>query len=135
MHKQCAVCGRNFNSRPSARGDGTAAALYEWVEISIPAPPRGATCWGVIRMFTKIFQFPPLREGRRMRLRRGWGAVNISIPAPPRGATGAGRIAAPMSKDFNSRPSARGDTAAGRGITRLTIFQFPPLREGRLISE
>ena len=98
-----------FNSRPSARGDdgcgvpsgdcqdisihapprgatesiaGAARALH----ISIHAPPRGATGTMGSRLLWSIFQFTPLREGRHMRrlyiMRRG-----ISIHAPPRGAT------------------------------------------------
>ena len=54
--------------------------------ISIHAPPRGATIKAFSLSDVDIFQFTPLREGRL--LSRGY----------PR-----------MKKDFNSRPSARGD--------------------------
>ena len=37
------VLARNFNSRPSARGDSESARLYARSNISIHAPPRGAT--------------------------------------------------------------------------------------------
>ncbi len=74
-----------FNSRPSARGDGgirtpADAELFQFpplregrpdrlppsgtVAISIPAPPRGATVTGCVRLKPSTFQFPPLREGR-----------------------------------------------------------------------
>ena len=77
--------------------------------------------------------------------------LSISIHAPPRGATllrELGRDAG----DFNSRPSARGDTPGTSALSRRTIsihapprgathkpdratgasrFQFTPLREGR----
>ena len=80
---------RNFNSRPSARGDGsTYAALCALGYISIHAPPRGATDCDY--------------HGR------GDGSV-ISIHAPPRGATGAWRLLGVLESHFNSRPSARGD--------------------------
>ena len=91
MHKQCAVCGRNFNSRPSARGDpcskwfersaddfnsrpsargdSTYAALCALGYISIHAPPRGATKADMRQVLTPIiFQFTPLREGRQNQL-------------------------------------------------------------------
>ena len=118
-----------FNSRPSARGDSTYAALCALGYISIHAPPRGATrrvCVGtpsarfqftplregrlafsVASSRTDIFQFTPLREGRPV----GGGVVYIhyiSIHAPPRGAT-------------SWMKSARQGTG----------FQFTPLREGR----
>ena len=76
-----------FNSRPSARGDLSRDLSLSYHKISIHAPPRGATNdFATLNVVTK-FQFTPLREGRRMRLRRGWGDDNISIHAPPRGAT------------------------------------------------
>ena len=154
-----------FNSRPSARGDirrGSRGA--SWV-ISIHAPPRGATgvCGG--HTIKAVFQFTPLREGRRFFLvlllggeisihapPRGatthWVGVgygeSISIHAPPRGATprkfqlkktqrisihapprGATATLTPFRtrrRNFNSRPSARGDQrfrhrAGGRDIS------------------
>ncbi len=77
--------------------------------ISIHAPPRGATpqvLGGSYGSF--VFQFTPLREGRRHRVNVGNQVL-----------------------DFNSRPSARGD-ADYRRIPGDTVFQFTPLREGRL---
>ena len=76
----------NFNSRPSARGDA---------EKNIRKP------------LDNVFQFTPLREGRRrdeFRVRQGF----ISIHAPPRGAT---RLVGDPRRAF--------------------LFQFTPLREGR----
>ena len=122
--------------------------------ISIHAPPRGATHPARMQGIQHLpFQFTPLREGRQtcrsalVRFRR------ISIHAPPRGATsflvkdrlGAelfqftplreGRPASaahcPRPRNFNSRPSARGDTFAPDAITCKGKFQFTPLREGR----
>ena len=121
---------QDFNSRPSARGDfnrrksrqskcisihaplrgATISALCFTMPrcISIPAPPRGATRGVRNSLGDKIFQFPPLREGRQNRatiictfhsfqfppLREGRPDKfpityerYISIPAPPRGAT------------------------------------------------
>ena len=98
--------------------------------ISIHAPPRGATVQRRRAYLDNIFQFTPLREGRRARR-----------PANE-----------PTAAYFNSRPSARGDNhrrrerdvhgisihAPPRGATGsfsslvlMFPFQFTPLREGR----
>ena len=76
-----------FNSRPSARGDA--------------ARDRASA-------LARIFQFTPLREGRRAAAHLGFNAHG----------------------DFNSRPSARGDGKRGEE-TSILKFQFTPLREGR----
>ena len=84
----------DFNSRPSARGDGVSAstmartAKFQFTPlregrptpprrsasaaISIHAPPRGATIIAANLSASGLFQFTPLREGRRPdhRLRR-----------------------------------------------------------------
>ena len=77
-----------FNSRPSARGDRTAQSAF----------------WSL-----SIFQFTPLREGRRTSADRRRTSMEISIHAPPRGAT---RHPASLS-------------------SQACRFQFTPLREGR----
>ena len=60
-------------------------------------------------MAKALFQFTPLREGRRL--------PELDVYA---------------SNYFNSRPSARGDAALGAGAGALVgLFQFTPLREGR----
>ena len=146
----------HFNSRPSARGDCFALYKQFSCNISIHAPPRGAT-----------------RDADNRREK----AV-ISIHAPPRGATRLNHEY-PHQKNFNSRPSARGDSSAScradtppaisihapprgatarrsqrrRGIrisihapprgatyllrisTKRILFQFTPLREGRRARE
>ena len=81
----CRRC--NFNSRPSARGDNQGIQPVRRGYISIHAPPRGATTnWGGKAM-NKLFQFTPLREGRRSPNRNRRSSIQISIHAPPRGAT------------------------------------------------
>ena len=123
---------RNFNSRPSARGDA-----LKWTDT----------------LEIKLFQFTPLREGRRLAC-MGQGATRlISIHAPPRGATYRYHAFSSMPFHFNSRPSARGDEGAADDEEPLTdfnsrpsargdqfketksgfdsLFQFTPLREGR----
>ena len=76
-----------FNSRPSARGDVAHRRAEMPGDISIHAPPRGAT-----------------REELELVCK-----IMISIHAPPRGATSGERSARTTSDHFNSRPSARGD--------------------------
>ena len=122
----------HFNSRPSARGDpdGGVARRNRRV-ISIHAPPRGATLDLEASLRLPAFQFTPLREGRRHKvnlfsllhkfqftpLREGRHEheqpharrVPISIHAPPRGATPPPSTRKSSLRNFNSRPSARGD--------------------------
>ena len=98
--------------------------------ISIHAPPRGATRLRKLYIYTNLFQFTPLREGRRAcerlylwreifqftPLREGrpltaeYNPIEnyISIHAPPRGATEI-LNGDKTEINFNSRPSARGD--------------------------
>ena len=98
-----------FNSRPSARGDQRRTSVQRGINISIHAPPRGAT--RLVEMKTQ--------------------EMNISIHAPPRGATPPNQRHFRAFCNFNSRPSARGDSAARIWKFRHTAFQFTPLREGR----
>ena len=55
------------------------------------------------------FQFTPLREGRLLGVTVDYLAGCISIHAPPRGATLPVATVRRLPKNFNSRPSARGD--------------------------
>ncbi len=168
----------DFNSRPSARGDRRKGYEELFRFISIHAPPRGATRRTHNAGSPRLFQFTPLREGRRNSRKsrlmgryfnsrpsaRGDGVVKdgrihqrdfnsrpsargdglpgvyppgmtrISIHAPPRGATGSiykNRIAVGY---FNSRPSARGDLNPPPPRAAVPVFQFTPLREGRLVA-
>ena len=82
------VLARNFNSRPSARGD--TAVLYilkRFFDISIHAPPRGATrrkC----RAGTEYSHFKSRPSARGdARCPQLYCEIFISIHAPPRGAT------------------------------------------------
>ena len=99
-----------FNSRPSARGDPHGFCNPQIRNfISIHAPPRGATSNSERRKTMSIFQFTPLREGRRLLA-----------------------TSKPFTSYFNSRPSARGDGQREAGCTADgSTFQFTPLREGR----
>ena len=122
-----------FNSRPSARGDirrGSRGA--SWV-ISIHAPPRGATgvCGG--HTIKAVFQFTPLREGRRFFLVLLLGG-EISIHAPPRGAT-THWVGVGYGESISIHAPPRGATVLASYWESLKEFQFTPLREGRQRGE
>ena len=146
----------NFNSRPSARGDdGADDYQLSAAQISIHAPPRGATRTGHLVTPLNKFQFTPLREGRQHWWFLGHGqefdfnsrpsargdvqkgnlqnAHVISIHAPPRGATSVYAVGVFSPCYFNSRPSARGDMILTNMNNKIEKFQFTPLREGRLL--
>ena len=123
-----------FNSRPSARGDGTSPAHGCWRRfISIHAPPRGATKSQTFGIEIEIFQFTPLREGRLNRALCGAPDTVFQFTPLREGRHAPERGGGTQLPDFNSRPSARGDFVAFR--QRLPCkFQFTPLREGRPIN-
>ena len=124
----------NFNSRPSARGDlaeiirpnnggvisihaPPRGATVNFIRhnlcdyISIHAPPRGATLSGAFSCTALLFQFTPLREGRRLRNRRLAAPPKISIHAPPRGAT-YDSLDAAENKEISIHAPPRGATFA-----------------------
>ena len=142
-----------FNSRPSARGDQIQKAFRDkHTLISIHAPPRGATRAESHGRDDILFQFTPLREGRRCRREAGI-ASNLFQFTPLREGRREARSSPVQASHFNSRPSARGDCrvllgggveenisihAPPRGATLKRClkmlpgrFQFTPLREGR----
>ena len=143
----------HFNSRPSARGDASARNVPRKPLISIHAPPRGATKGNVIAderyiisihapprgatatrrgfLTPVLFQFTPLREGRRL----AGSPCDVSrhhFNSRPsaRGDDGE-RVRFAAWCYFNSRPSARGDSHFPSSTTERGVFQFTPLREGR----
>ena len=124
------------------------------LQISIHAPPRGATTRRECRPCARLFQFTPLREGRRASCSRVTMMFLFQF-TPLREGRPHVDVALKLANHFNSRPSARGDIsgllhsdgrnisihAPPRGATRLRrsricplAFQFTPLREGRLDS-
>ena len=144
--------GLYFNSRPSARGDPRRGNVTRRAVISIHAPPRGATkkigspCLWLVFQFTPLregrrissnrsewereFQFTPLREGRPSETGIGKKRC-ISIHAPPRGATKlAALVLAHHQISIHAPP--RGATFPSGKLVYSRIFQFTPLREGRL---
>ena len=122
-----------FNSRPSARGDVQRPAKVALrPAISIHAPPRGATRKKDQKNLEKaLFQFTPLREGRRPFRGREVLFRRISIHAPPRGATKESRRASPVALQFQFTPLREGRLDGGEIRLTAEAFQFTPLREGR----
>ena len=144
-----------FNSRPSARGDRMEEPMNYKKQISIHAPPRGATEATSSRTSRRRFQFTPLREGRPDKQRRARAATTfqftplregrharilqsganlvISIHAPPRGAT-RDAVRPPHARHISIHAPPRGATgSAMRRTDAHVLFQFTPLREGRQI--
>ena len=103
-------------------------------KISIHAPPRGATGIGEALWLANLyFNSRPSARGDDAHAPSLFVAENISIHAPPRGATCTRRRSPPPSVHFNSRPSARGDAWCSATSETVSLFQFTPLREGRLL--
>ena len=79
---------QHFNSRPSARGDDhhrRHAGLNRHFNSRPSA--RGDVNSSPSSTASTVFQFTPLREGRQKRVVRPQRVSDISIHAPPRGAT------------------------------------------------
>ena len=99
----------HFNSRPSARGDDAGAAEPCFLDISIHAPPRGATGCNAADNCRCVFQFTPLREGRP-----------------------TAELIDEVLEKFQFTPLREGRPQDGAFSVHHAIFQFTPLREGRL---
>ena len=80
-----------------------------------------------------IFQFTPLREGRRQAAAARRRPRHISIHAPPRGATSTRELCTRCTQ-FQFTPLREGRRWRRRKARCCTSFQFTPLREGRLAA-
>ena len=121
-----------FNSRPSARGDLfllRICVISNW--ISIHAPPRGATACTHGEAWRFLFQFTPLREGRHQITAHTSSISDFNSRPSARGDSMSYTTATPT-KYFNSRPSARGDRQECRLCGRLTNFNSRPSARGDL---
>ena len=145
----------HFNSRPSARGDDSYRRHYRGVDEFQFTPLReGRHAQGNFIAEVIAFQFTPLREGRptpptaalsrryfnsrpsargdRYQLNRLQAPSSISIHAPPRGATTV-ICAIILLGDISIHAPPRGATRpASSADQHHQLFQFTPLREGRL---
>ena len=100
------------------------------MQISIPAPARGATGSRLV-LFPPAyrFQFPPLREGRLASRCRRYTLLSISIPAPVRGATRR-VVVGPQACRISIPAPARGATGAATGIAREFKISIPAPARG-----
>ena len=144
---------RNFNSRPSARGDGAGRIAGPMSKDFISRPSargdarfprfpfglrhfnsrpsaRGDSWQPTRRAWMDIFQFTPLREGRRRWRDGNVSARRISIHAPPRGATGCS-FQNNLWAIISIHAPPRGATIPANWLSGWIKFQFTPLREGR----
>ena len=99
-----------FNSRPSARGDLMARSKTKKISH---------------------FNSRPSARGDVRAASRGRGLC-ISIHAPPRGATGVSASRSSVSLRISIHAPPRGATARQNVGDCIRVFQFTPLREGRL---
>ena len=99
--------------------------------ISIHAPPRGATFRATSESDLTEFQFTPLREGRHGTKWRCWEKEPFQFTPLREGRHATRRPGRIRLFDFNSRPSARGDSMTLPIVAIMAQFQFTPLREGR----
>ena len=107
------------------------AAPNRPTQISIHAPARGATeAEALNALNARLFQFTPLREGRRRCHSRYSSTTTISIHAPARGATRV-FLADAVNPVISIHAPARGATYGDLGDGEKILFQFTPLREGR----
>ena len=121
----------NFNSRPSARGDQTTSGLRT-AEIFQFTPLReGRRLQVEQNSLNTLFQFTPLREGRLVCTALHPLPPLISIHAPPRGATEFCVIRATDKSVFQFTPLREGRRRDRCSARAAGIFQFTPLREGR----
>ena len=126
----CSAAQADFNSRPSARGDVIWRGNCAAENFNSRPSARGDPIRRIAARKSRRFQFTPLREGRRGGVHLGQQAQRISIHAPPRGATAACASASTAGDDFNSRPSARGDTSALTIRTKSGNFNSRPSARG-----
>ena len=141
----------NFNSRPSARGDDALQQAEAAGVISIHAPPRGATLTDVQRHvieaisihapprgatgfkreygYYQLFQFTPLREGRRS-VQAYWESIPHFNSRPSARGDGTRRVLGLLESHFNSRPSARGDAQRLAPTATTLYFNSRPSARG-----
>ena len=133
MYASCTSASTYFNSRPSARGDRAIVRRVLQIVVFQFTPLReGRLSARQKSPSGPLFQFTPLREGRPNQeghhARKGYDFN--SRPSARGDLRELGRDEG--GHHFNSRPSARGDCTSWEGKAMNKLFQFTPLREGRL---
>ena len=125
-------CLKRFQFTPLREGRPTAFYIVaETVAcISIHAPPRGATVTSIVSASASRFQFTPLREGRRLMNGRPIARPSNFNSRPSARGDSAASSSPITSFYFNSRPSARGDSAASSSPITSFYFNSRPSARG-----
>ncbi len=108
----CSLLCIYFNSRPCGRGDEGGTAMADERTISIHAPAEGRRKNNTIAKNLHIFQFTPLREGRRGISAPRTAHSTLFQFTPLREGRRAGTELQPVPDYFNSRPCGRGDNVS-----------------------
>ena len=98
--------------------------------ISIHAPTRGATPYGLLTANVRLFQSTLLQEERPVLVKRSHTIHQISIHAPTRGATAYVRKTG-LGRDISIHAPTRGATIDELEIVDQEIFQSTLLQEER----
>ena len=122
--------GHHFNSRPSARGDYVKMGTVYPANISIHAPPRGATHDQALFPAEQDISIHAPPRGATLTSKGMQEKLAISIHAPPRGAT-LPRDSLRQRDGISIHAPPRGATWANEFVEEAQKFQFTPLREGR----
>ena len=120
----------NFNSRPSARGDLAKGRCSVWLIFQFTPLREGRLRASIASSTAFLFQFTPLREGRQTPSTDDTPSEEFQFTPLREGRQSRNRVWR-VCRDFNSRPSARGDWSSCGGTGAARLFQFTPLREGR----
>ena len=120
----------DFNSRPSARGDHHLQKNFGQHLISIHAPPRGATSMIASHGGDFLFQFTPLREGRRRTITRSRRQCQFQFTPLREGRLSASHCDRAR-RIFQFTPLREGRPLSQKLNGKSELFQFTPLREGR----
>ena len=122
---------KKFQFPPLREGRRTTGGVQiSPMDISIPAPARGATApCAPCRRIHRYFNSRPCERGD-VGGHPQHPSVAISIPAPARGATPAA-VRRAVFRQFQFPPLREGRHNRKIKVFFYVQFQFPPLREGR----
>ena len=121
----------DFNSRPSARGDRSVLDAFLFSVFQFPPLREGRRFGRPLRAATCTFQFPPLREGRPARRQEEPLDGQIFQFPPLREGRLNGHNISGVFPYISIPAPPRGATADRANHYLAASFQFPPLREGR----
>ena len=121
---------KDFNSRPSARGDKFRLhSINVWIEFQFTPLREGRPTFCANGAHEGDFNSRPSARGDPSTPKSDYSTY-ISIHAPPRGATDADD-ADDATLPFQFTPLREGRPDVQDAYTKAETFQFTPLREGR----